>query len=251
MDGCACVLLVTGVLVTTLAEHLHTHTHHQLSPSDAGLRPAGLGDDLPPLDLLESPNRSHDPRPTELNATALAIKLGRNLDPAFMSVTRPAPASQLLNSNNFLYRRNRRGRLVPVGDMPKHLRDMDFKFLRLPDGSKLRTRVSTKLKKKLQQFLWAFTACPIAYKWKDLGIRFWPRWLKEGHCPAGKTSCSVPPGMKCRPSATLRKTVLRWHCRSPIFDNSALQPEQRHCQWIKVEYPIITQCSCACPHTYS
>lgn len=189
----------------------------------------------------------------------------------------------------FPFRRNKRGRLVPVGDMPHSLRKMNFRYIRLPDGSRLRTRISAKLKKKLQQFLWGFTACPIVYRWKDLGIRFWPRYLKEGHCPAGKTSCSIPPGMKCRPAAKAHKTLLRWHCaqyphhnhhnsggnaanhhRNLLYSSSSsstlsatvnpalagngmLSPSahKQHCHWIKVEYPIVTQCSCSCPNNGS
>jgi noggin len=166
---------------------------------------------------------------------------------------------------------------------------MNFRYIRLPDGSRLRTRISAKLKKKLQQFLWGFTACPIVYRWKDLGIRFWPRYLKEGHCPAGKTSCSIPPGMKCRPAAKAHKTLLRWHCaqyphhnhhnsggnaanhhRNLLYSSSSsstlsatvnpalagngmLSPSahKQHCHWIKVEYPIVTQCSCSCPNNGS
>jgi noggin len=169
--------------------------------------------------------------------------------------------------------------------MPRSLRKMNFKYIRLPDGSRLRTRISAKLKKKLQQFLWAFTACPIVYRWKDLGIRFWPRYLKEGHCPAGKVSCSIPPGMKCRPSAKAHKTLLRWHCPHysnhnsggssgnrqwnllyssssstlsasvdpRVADNGMLSlsnsghTNKQQCYWINVEYPIVTQCSCSCP----
>jgi noggin len=186
------------------------------------------------------------------------------------------------------FRQNKRGRLVPVTDMPRSLRRMNFKYIRLPDGTRLRTRISAKLKKKLQQFLWAFTACPIVYRWKDLGIRFWPRYLKEGHCPAGKVSCSIPPGMKCRPASKAHKTLLRWHCpqyphhhhhnsggsggsrhRNLLYSSSSsalsatVDPRvadngmlslansghtsKQHCHWIKVKYPIVTQCSCSCP----
>lgn len=74
-------------------------------------------------------------------------------------------------------------------------------------GSKLRTRLSPKLKRKLIQFLWAYTACPILQKWRDLGIRFWPRWLKEGHCES-KRSCSIPPSMTCSPSEAEYKVLL-------------------------------------------
>ncbi|XP_054287319.1 noggin-2-like [Macrosteles quadrilineatus] len=238
------VHLLRVLLLATVAASLSDH-RLPLSPHDLGLRPASP-EDAPP-DLIEDTNRYHDPRPSELNSTLLRHKLGKNLDTSFMSVSRPRDSKEFFNHSDFLFRRNRRGRLVPVGDMPRHLKDMDFKFVRLPDGTKLRTRVSAKLKKKLQQFLWAFTSCPVSYRWKDLGLRFWPRWLKEGHCPSGKTSCSIPPGMKCRPSSTVHKTILRWHCRSPVFNNAALQPHHRLCSWIKVEYPIVTQCSCACP----
>jgi noggin len=171
--------------------------------------------------------------------------------------------------------------------MPRFLRKMNFRHIKLPDGSRLRTRISAKLQKKLQQFLWAFTACPVVYRWKDLGIRFWPRYLKEGYCPAGKTSCSIPPGMKCRPAAKVHKTLLRWHCtqyshhhhhnsggnsanrhRNLLYSSSSTlsatvypsaadnnmpslassgPTHKQHCQWIKLEYPIVKQCSCSCP----
>lgn len=148
------------------------------------------------------------------------------------------------------FRRNLRGRLVPVGDMPHSIAALDLRGVRLPDGSRLRTRISPRLRRKLQNFLWAYTACPVTRRWRDLGLRFWPRWLKEGHCP--ESPCSIPPGMRCRPAATRHQALLRWHCR-PQGSHQGLglhgadpkQP-QRHCSWIKVEYPVITECSCGC-----
>jgi hypothetical protein len=173
---------------------------------------------------------------------------------------------------------------VPVGDMPRFLRKMNFRHIKLPDDTRLRTHISAKLQKKLQQFLWAYTACPVVYRWKDLGIRFWPQYLKEGYCPAGKTSCSIPPGMKCRPAAKTHKTLLRWHCpqysshnnggnsaihnrnllysssltmSATVFpataDNSMLSlassgpTHKQNCQWIEIKYPVVKQCSCSCP----
>ncbi|XP_069701334.1 noggin-3-like [Periplaneta americana] len=267
-----------------------------ISPEDQGLRPGNPLDELPPPDLIEPPNKLLDPKPHDLNATALKAMLGRNFDHHFMSITRPNRHSNQNHSASsgndlveFPFRRNRRGRLVPVGEMPRSLRKMNFKYIRLPDGSRLRTRISAKLKKKLQQFLWAFTACPIVYRWKDLGIRFWPRYLKEGHCPPGKTSCSIPPGMTCRPAAKDHKTLLRWHCpqhthhhhhnsgstnhhRNLLYSSSSSQSatvdptvgdngmlslssggtsHKSHCHWIKVKYPIVTHCSCSCPNNGS
>jgi hypothetical protein len=59
------------------------------SPQDFGLRPGNPLDELPPPDLIESPNKMLDPRPHDLNATVLRPMLGRNFDPQFMSITRP------------------------------------------------------------------------------------------------------------------------------------------------------------------
>jgi hypothetical protein len=60
-----------------------------MSPQDYGLRPGNPLDELPPPDLIESPNKMLDPRPHDLNATVLRSLLGRNFDPQFMSITRP------------------------------------------------------------------------------------------------------------------------------------------------------------------
>lgn len=167
------------------------------------------------------------------------------------------------------FRRNPRGRLVPAGVMPEAIASLDLRGVRLPDGSSLRTRISPRLRRKLQHFLWAYTACPVQRRWRDLGVRFWPRWLKEGHCPAAP--CSIPPGMRCRPAATRHQALLRWHCRplptlvlqhglghqqddddvtaaaaAGTTDGLGHEQATRHCTWIKVEYPVITECSCGC-----
>lgn len=60
-----------------------------MSPEDHGLRPANPLDELPPPDLIESPNKMLDPTPLDLNVTALRAMLGRNFDPQFMSIARP------------------------------------------------------------------------------------------------------------------------------------------------------------------
>lgn len=49
-------------------------------------------------DLLETPNPALDPRPADVNVTALLAKLGAKFDPDYMSVTTP-------------------GRLVPVASV--------------------------------------------------------------------------------------------------------------------------------------
>lgn len=109
--------------------------------------------------------------------------------------------------------------------------------LQLPDGSRVRARLSRKVRKKLEKFLWLYTQCPVIYRWKDLGSRYWPRWIKQGRCPANQ-SCSFPPGMTCRASEEREVVILRWHCQ--YWD------PPRFCKWIPLHYPIIRQCTCGC-----
>jgi hypothetical protein len=69
-----------------------------MSPQDYGLRPGNPLDELPPPDLIESPNKMLDPKPHDLNVTALKAMLGRNFDSHFMSVTRPRYVARLISS---------------------------------------------------------------------------------------------------------------------------------------------------------
>ncbi|XP_052126533.1 noggin-like [Frankliniella occidentalis] len=326
-------LLLLLAAVDTVAPHgsdLHSPARLRtaLSPEGLGLRPGGgpgtlggqahAGGAVPALQ--ERPDRLYDPQPGDLNATLLRAKLGRHFDPRVMSVQRPSAAkrqhsqhkvryndlldadadSRLLDDDQVEldedspFRRNMRGRLVPAGEMPESIANLDLRGVRLPDGSRLRTRISPRLRRKLQHFLWAYTACPVQRRWRDLGVRFWPRWLREGHCPP--SPCSIPPGMRCKPAATRHQALLRWHCRPlPTLvlqhglgqhglgqhglgqhglgqhglgqhglgqhgqrglgderqeqqapGHALEQTATRHCTWIKVEYPIITECSCGC-----
>lgn len=187
-------------------------------------------------------------------------------DFAHSLTSRSAAESNNNKNNNNIYfvgvlrRRNRRGRLVPTGKMPTEIRELDTKYFSLPDGRRLRTRISGQLRRKIQQYLWGRTACPVHRQWKDLGQRFWPRWLLEGHCPKGESSCSVPAGMYCRATGNQFKTLLRWHCRGASGPSAILQQYNsltgakatgsvnpiKVCQWIKVEYPVVTECGCGC-----
>ncbi|XP_014278490.1 uncharacterized protein [Halyomorpha halys] len=200
-----------------------------VSPEEQGLRADSWG---PGPGLLESSDPATEPSPEDLNATDLMTKLGSAFDVHFMSVNEPPEGLQAIDTSQFSFRRRKNGRLVPMGPMPQYIREVELGVVKLADGSRLKTQVPVKLKRKLRQLLWALTACPVGFKWRDLGPRFWPRWIREGLCP--RSSCSVPAGMKCRPLAAQHKTLLRWHCRSPA------------CQWIKVQYPVVVQCSCAC-----
>ena len=100
-----------------------------------------------------------------------------------------------------------------------------------------------KNRKSLQRYLAWYSYCPVLYRWRDLGRRFWPRWIREGDCGGGggggdkrrQRSCSVPAGMTCKPDRSATKTVLWWHCR-----------RTGQCGWIPIKYPVIVGCRCSC-----
>ncbi|KAF8776938.1 Noggin-2 like protein [Argiope bruennichi] len=148
--------------------------------------------DLPVLDLIEPKDKRYDPKPEDLSPKPLRERLDRDFDKQFMSETRPLES--ILHPNGtveFSFKRTKRGKLVPSSKMPKEIRHLRLHALKLPDGSRFRMKVGKKMRRKFKQMLWAYTYCPVAYRWKDLGLRFWPRWIKEGSCLT-LGSCSFP-----------------------------------------------------------
>lgn len=223
---------------------------------------------------LFSPN-SLDPSPTDLDSRSLLALLGSDFDSTFMSPARPS--DNIINPN---------GTFLPydgdfLDDSGLGLAMPRLPVLRLPG----RTSTSKKIKltaargqearRKLQRYLAAYSHCPLFVRWRDLGRRFWPRWIREGSCrrPSSGTasggsrerSCSIPSGMTCRPNQSSTKTVLWWHCRTPsagsrrhkvadqLAPSSSSAPSNMGgsgggsvCGWIPIKFPIITDCKCAC-----
>ncbi|CAG5987738.1 noggin-1 [Menidia menidia] len=182
-------------------------------------------DSLPLVELKEDPDPVFDPKERDLNETELRSILG-DFDHRFLSAfpppaedkpDKPDEPDELEGSRQIL---------------PKEIRAVDFE---VQFGRKLKP--SRKLKRRLQQWLWAYSFCPVARAWTDLGSRFWPRFVRAGSCPS-KRSCSVPEGMLCRPASSTHVTVLRWRC---VPRKGGLK-----CAWIPVQYPVITDCKCSC-----
>ncbi|UYV79689.1 NOG [Cordylochernes scorpioides] len=181
--------------------------------------------DLPVLDLIEPQDSMYDPPPSDIDPRALRARLGPHYDPRYMSETRPINRSSPVPS-------------IPTGRMPRELRRLKLRSIRLADGTRLRSR---RARRRAKLLLWAFSYCPVAPRWKDLGIRFWPRWLNDGTCLP--KPCSFPPGMSCRPSRSTRKTILRWYCPN--------WTQKKNCRWIPIKYPVITGCECSCASSSS
>lgn len=185
-------------------------------------------DSLPLVELKEDPDPLFDPGERDLNETELRGVLG-DFDARFLSVLPPAEDRHAGNEEpeepEFPHK--------PLGGvLPKEIRAVDFEA-----QLGRRHKPSKKLKRRLQQWLWAYSFCPVLHTWTDLGSRFWPRYVRAGGCPS-KRSCSVPEGMVCRPANSSHLTVLRWRC---VPRKAGLK-----CAWIPVQYPIITDCKCSC-----
>ncbi|PVD38572.1 hypothetical protein C0Q70_01188 [Pomacea canaliculata] len=92
----------------------------------------------------------------------------------------------------------------------------------------------------LSAWLLQRSTCRVHYVWDDLGVLYWPRWVRRGYCKAGdsqnssptedtsagasspslSSSCSWPPGMHCVPAESRRIRILSWQCRhDKAFNN--------------------------------
>ncbi|XP_029364860.1 noggin-1 [Echeneis naucrates] len=208
------LLLTLGLLTgTAVCQHYYL------------LRPIP-SDSLPLVELIEDPDPVFDPKERDLNETELKSLLG-DFDSRFLSVLPPVEDRYTGNDelDDFEIQK-------PGGVLPKEIRALDFD---VQFGKK--HKPSKKLKRRLQQWLWAYSFCPVLYTWTDLGTRFWPRFVRVGSC-LSKRSCSVPEGMVCKPANSTHLTVLRWRC---VQRKGGLK-----CAWIPVQYPVITDCKCSC-----
>lgn len=194
----------------------------------SSMRPSP-SDNLPVLPLPPFNSKDSLPTKADRDPRVLTAMIGSDFDASFMSVKRPSDSYRHPNGT-YVYDN------AVIKAMASAIRLGGFK---LPgQRSKLLQIKSKKKRRLLQNYLAAFTYCPVHYKWIDLGQRFWPRWIRQGDCSGnekGVRSCSFPPGMSCKPQRSTSKTVLWWHCQA-----------RGQCQWIPIKYPVITTCKCSC-----
>ncbi len=185
-------------------------------------------DDLPVMPLDYGGDERYSlPTEADLDSRKLQRVMGESFNRAYMASVRPLES--LLYPNGTYEYDFRNGR--PAGRVPDELKRLAF---RLP-GSRKQFRIKSKgLRRRVRDYLWSYTYCPVLYTWKDLGGRFWPRWIREGSC-GGQRSCSIPTGMTCKVKESSNLTVLWWHCRN-----------KANCRWIPIKYPIVTACGCSC-----
>ncbi|KAG9349908.1 hypothetical protein JZ751_026261 [Albula glossodonta] len=176
-----------------LLVYVFVSIHLGVSQHFLRLRPSP-SEHLPVPDLKEDPDPEHDPREQDLAERTLRKKLGSYFDPNFMSISSPLLVNQSVQDTQ----------VKPPGPIPNEIKKLDLS--ETPYGR--RVKVGKKARRKFLQWLWTYTHCPVVYSWKDLGVRFWPRYIKEGNC-FNERSCSFPEGMFCKPIKSITKTFLR------------------------------------------
>ncbi|XP_028824437.1 noggin 5 [Denticeps clupeoides] len=178
-------------------------------------------DHLPVLDLKEDLDTLQGPNEDALSTPVLQGKLGKQFDPVHMSITPPSEQGNASRSDS------------RAGSTLRAMEELGLS--RSLHGAGL--RVGKRARDRFRRWLVTYTRCPVLHAWKDLGTRFWPRYLNQGRCSRDR-SCSVPGGMFCKPSGSATVTLLRWRCQGVA--------RRQHCSWIRVKYPIISQCQCSC-----
>ncbi|XP_037611756.1 noggin-3 [Sebastes umbrosus] len=225
------------VLVLVVSQCACQQTHYLVRPVPS--------DTLPVLDLQEDPDPLLDPQDQDLNQTELRSLLG-GFDPLAMSLSPPEDSGTTED-------------LEDSGPEPTPrdlLRVLELRVLQSEVQPGPGPGPGRRLLRRLQVLLrsgtgtgsgtGSWTGCALRESWTDLGIRFWPRYLKVGSCSRIR-SCSVPEGMFCRPSRSRYRTVLRWSCTRRRRGRGGLKGLR--CNWIRIHYPVITQCTCSCRDT--
>ncbi|XP_035516405.1 noggin-2-like [Morone saxatilis] len=116
----------------------------------------------------------------------------------------------------------------------------------------------------VRDWLVSSASCGLTYQWVDLGLAFWPRWLRQTDCERSDEgqSCSFPGGMECVRAQMTHINILAWHCldireggngsrrmRANGSDSSTEMGTgevMKRCIWRQVPYPVVTACTCSC-----
>ncbi|XP_038066956.1 noggin-like [Patiria miniata] len=180
------------------------------------------------------------PRSKDLNPSKLQRRLQSEFDPRWMSIDAPSSSSPTGDGSEL------ESNPATRSDTPVWLQN-ELRNLNLSHSpNNVAGSFSAATRRALEIWLLERASCPVRYEWVDIGPLFWPPWVKHGACVARQ--CSWPSGMSCVPGETNTITLLRWHCRSAtpeeLEDRSS--KKRNKCRWLKVPYPIISECVCTC-----
>ena len=119
-------------------------------------------------------------------------------------------------------------------------------------------KISKKQARRTKQWLASKLSCKTDFRWKDMGEFVYPRFLKFGQCD-NSVSCSLPPGMFCKPNKLKKLTM---YVFAPSTKRSCRYKRHKHnievvrqgrkkknrCRprWLAMDYKIVESCSCQC-----
>lgn len=207
-------------------KHLQPDSHPQ---------PSGAARDKLKLKIPPEPKTyPSDPIQSDYDFALMKRKLGKDYNREYTALNKEEVLMRKNNDSLTHAREQDFVRKMLVKSMPEEIKNIDF---RMPG---MKRYLGPKASKKLQLWLWQVSHCSVLKKWKDLGVRYWPRHINVGRC-SKKATCSFPSGMRCRISSTKNVGVLRWHC----LDRFA-QRKDTSCMWLPFVYPVITECKCKC-----
>lgn len=213
--------------------------------------------------VLMNSRYNRRPKKKNLDREQLLEILGNYYDPDWMSIDEP-PA--LANNDTD------RGAMYVVrhdnwqhAELVKQLQTSNLSLELAQLGGERITEDRTVVT-AVEKWLLQKASCPVKYAWEDIGTLFWPRYIKRGECTSVPGTCSWPPGMHCVPSGTSAIHILRWQCKIPKGkgrrrqfkaqkdhkkdwpkrNNDRDQQINLKCTWIRVPYPITSDCLCTC-----
>ncbi|XP_070580821.1 noggin-2-like [Ptychodera flava] len=248
-----CWICVSRVMSTTTQEQ----TLNSLRSRDPPLKVSNYTYGVLSLSWVGSFDTSQAPKARDLRAKKLKKKLGKDFDPDRMSIDEPSDKSETETT-------------VVSDTLKQQVSELDFSYVD-DDGNPVTMDEQTV--EHMQNWLAHKAACPVQDHWVHVGQLFWPRWVKVGQC--NEQMCSWPEGMACQPGKYTDIHLLLWYCPPPSRSGDSVRPaikpnprekrdagggggggekkkkkgnkkDKKKCKWIKVPYPLITECTCQC-----
>nr|QKV26406.1 noggin [Lottia goshimai] len=228
-----------------------THPAFQTLPREVHSTQSSLTERLFQLPSTPRHNRFY-PKKRNLKTRKLLKRLGKAYDENWMSITQPVHIHEIV-SNKIDHK------------LVAEARNVNFTTPGLPNSKQ--PNITSAMLSVFQDWLIQRGSCPVHFLWEDLGLNFWPRWVKRGFC-VDEDSCSWPPGMHCVPAEGKRIRLLRWQCvprfrrNGPFKPNRKTKDDQQNttepkvkkekrkygmkCKWMKIPYPVTDECFCSC-----
>lgn len=229
-------LLVAYLLCTVWQTSSEAQPWKHLQPGIVP-QPDGAARDKMKLKIPPEPQSyPSDPLQSDRDIVLLKAKLGEDYSQDRIALNKDEFLMKKNNATKAHEKENEFVRKMLTKSMPEEIKTLDFK---MPG---IKRYLGPKASKKLQLWLWQVSHCSVVPKWKDLGARYWPRYVNVGKC-SKKATCSFPSGMKCRIAKTKNIGVLRWHCLDRLVPRKAAT-----CIWLKFNYPVLAECKCKCLH---